>query len=104
MIILHLQNDHLGHWTASILDELAPHLEAVAVCSEYLRSTFAAKSPALAAKTKIVHNGVNTHLFFPREELREPGTGPRPSKPVVIQGSRVVRIAQLPEDSSIAIS
>ena len=70
-IVLHLHNDHLGHWTATMLDELAPHLEAVAVCSEYLRNTFAAKSSALAAKTRVILNGVNTDLFFPREELRE---------------------------------
>ncbi len=73
-IVLHLQNDHLGHWTVTQLDELAPDLEAVAVCSEYLRNTFAAKSPTLAARTKVVPNGVNTNLFFPREELREPRT------------------------------
>ena len=73
-IVLHLQNDHLGHWTASMLDELARYLEVVAVCSEYLRNTFAAKSHALAAKTRVVLNGVNTDLFFPREELREPET------------------------------
>jgi glycosyltransferase involved in cell wall biosynthesis len=73
-VVLHLQNDHLGHWTASMLDELARSLEAVAVCSEYLRKTFAAKSPSLAAKTRVVLNGVNTNLFFPREELREPKT------------------------------
>jgi len=70
-IVLHLQNDHLGHWTASMLDELGRHLEAVAVCSEYLRNTFAARSPSLAAKTSVVPNGVDTNLFFPREELRE---------------------------------
>ena len=74
MIVLHLHNDHLGHWTASMLDDLAPSLQAVAVCSDYLRSTFAAKSPALAAKTKVILNGVNTSLFFPREELRQPKT------------------------------
>jgi len=70
-IVLHLQNDHLGHWSASMLDELALHVGAVAVCSEYLRNTFAAKSPSLAAKTKVILNGVNTDLFFPKEELRE---------------------------------
>jgi glycosyltransferase involved in cell wall biosynthesis len=73
-IVLHLQNDHLGHWTASMLDELARQLEAVAVCSEYLRNTFAARSSSLAAETKVVFNGVDTSLFFPREELREPKT------------------------------
>jgi spore coat protein SA len=71
MIVLHLQNDHLGHWTAGMLDRLAPRLEVVAVCSEYLRNAFAAKSPALATKTTVIHNGVNTNLFYPREELRE---------------------------------
>ncbi len=70
-IVLHLQNDHLGHWTASMLDELARELEAVAVCSEYLRNTFAAKSASLASKTKVIFNGVDTDLFFPQEELRE---------------------------------
>jgi glycosyltransferase involved in cell wall biosynthesis len=73
-IILHLQNDHLGHWTASMLDVLAPSLQAVAVCSEYLRDTFAAKSTLLAAKTRVVSNGVNTSLFFPCERVREPKT------------------------------
>jgi len=73
-IVLHLQNDHLGHWTARMLDGLARYVEAVAVCSEYLRDTFAAKSPSLAVKTTVVFNGVNTDLFFPREELREPKT------------------------------
>jgi spore coat protein SA len=70
-IVLHLQNDHLGHWTPSMLDELARELEAVAVCSEYLRNTFAAKSASLASKTKVIFNGVDTDLFFPQEELRQ---------------------------------
>jgi len=74
MIVLHLQNDHLGHWTASMLDELAPSLDIVAVCSEYLRKTFAAKSAPLSAKTNVVPNGVDTNLFCWREELREPKT------------------------------
>jgi glycosyltransferase involved in cell wall biosynthesis len=73
-IVLHLHNDHLGHWTAPLLDELAQNLETVAVCSEYLFNTFAARSSSLAAKTKVILNGVNTDLFFPREELREPKT------------------------------
>jgi spore coat protein SA len=73
-IVLHLQNDHLGHWTASMLEQLAGHLELVAVCSKYLRDTFAAKSTLLAAKTRVVPNGVNTGLFFPREQMREPKT------------------------------
>jgi spore coat protein SA len=73
-IVLHLQNDHLGHWTSTMLDELARYLEVVAVCSEYLRTTFAAKSPSLAAKTRVVSNGVNMNLFFPREEWRQPKT------------------------------
>jgi spore coat protein SA len=73
-IVLHLQNDHLGHWTADMLDELARHLDLLAVCSEYLRNTFASKSSTLAARTKVVFNGVSVDLFFPRPELREPKT------------------------------
>jgi spore coat protein SA len=73
-IVLHLHNDHLGHWTPSMLDELARGVDKVATCSEYLRNTFAGKSPSLASKTGVVLNGVNTDLFFPREELREPQT------------------------------
>lgn len=73
-IILHLQNDHLGHWTPGMLDELARSVDLVAVCSEYLQNTFAAKSSALSAKTLVIPNGVNTDLFFPREELRQPKT------------------------------
>jgi glycosyltransferase involved in cell wall biosynthesis len=73
-IVLHLQNDHLGHWTAGMLNELNKHVDAVVTCSEYLRTTFAPGSPLLAAKTRVVSNGVNTNLFFPRENAREPQT------------------------------
>jgi spore coat protein SA len=73
-IVLHLQNDHLGHWTGPSLDRLAPLLDLLAVCSSYLRDAFAPKSPALAAKTQVVFNGVDTQLFCPREELRKPKT------------------------------
>jgi spore coat protein SA len=70
-ILLHLQNDHLGHWTRAMLDDLAPRLDRVVVCSSFLGNCFALKSPALAAKTQLVFNGVNRDLFFPREEIRE---------------------------------
>jgi spore coat protein SA len=73
-IVLHLQNDHLGHWTGQMLDELALQVDRVAVCSSFLRDCFAAKSPALAAKTYVVFNGVNRELFFQREETRDPKT------------------------------
>jgi glycosyltransferase involved in cell wall biosynthesis len=73
-LLLHMQNDHLGHWAASMLDELAPQLEGVAVCSGYLRDTFATKSAALAAKTRVVFNGVDPQVFYPREEMRENNT------------------------------
>jgi glycosyltransferase involved in cell wall biosynthesis len=73
-IVLHLQNDHLGHWSGPMLDALTPHLDAVVVCSEYLRNTFIPRSSLLASKTHVVFNGVNTDLFFPKEELREPKT------------------------------
>jgi len=73
-IVLHLHNDHLGHWAAEMLDQLDTQLDAIVTCSEYLRDTFAPKSPPLAAKTKVVANGVNTELFYPREDIREPQT------------------------------
>jgi spore coat protein SA len=73
-ILLHLQNDHLGHWTSPMLDNLASHADQVVVCSNFLRNCFAVKSSALAAITKVVFNGVNRELFFPREEIREPKT------------------------------
>jgi len=73
-IWLHLQNNHLGHWTAAQLEALAPQLEGVAVCSAFLRGTFADRSPSLAAKTKVIFNGVNTQLFTPREDIREAKT------------------------------
>jgi spore coat protein SA len=73
-VIVHLQNDHLGHWSPSMLEALAPCLNAVVVCSAHLRDTFAPKSKLLAAKTHVVFNGVNTDLFHPREDLREPKT------------------------------
>jgi spore coat protein SA len=73
-IVLHLHNDHLGHWSGPALDALALKLDAVAVCSDYLRSTFASKSALLNAKAHVVFNGANLRLFFPREEVREPKT------------------------------
>lgn len=73
-IVLHLQNDHLGHWTTPMLDALAPNVDGVMVCSRFLRDTFAPKSPALAGKTHVVFNGVNASLFYPKEEIREPRT------------------------------
>jgi spore coat protein SA len=73
-IWLHLQNDHLGHWTATALDALALQLDGLAVCSTYLQGTFADRSPSLAAKAKVIFNGVDTKVFYPREEIREPKT------------------------------
>jgi glycosyltransferase involved in cell wall biosynthesis len=49
-------------------------VDAVAVCSEYLRSTFGPKSASLNAKTHIIFNGANLQTFYPREEVREPKT------------------------------
>ncbi len=73
-IWLHLHNNHLGHWPAAQLEALAPQLDGVAVCSAFLRGTFADRSPSLAAKTTIIFNGVNTQLFTPRDEIREAKT------------------------------
>jgi spore coat protein SA len=70
-ILLHLQNDHLGHWTSHTLDDLALRVDRVVVCSNFLRDCFALKSSALAAKTEVVFNGVNRELFFPRQKIRE---------------------------------
>ena len=57
-----------------MLDTLAPKLEGLAVCSTFLRDSFASRSPSLAAKTTVIFNGVNTQLFYPKEEAREPKT------------------------------
>ncbi len=73
-IWLHLHNNHLSHWPAAQLEAMAPQLDGVAVCSAFLGGTFAVRSPSLAAKTKIIFNGVNTRLFFPREDIREAKT------------------------------
>jgi spore coat protein SA len=73
-IILHLQNDHLGHWNDAMRDALARELDGLVVCSSYLRERSTGKSDALARKTAVVFNGVNTKLFFPREEARRPKT------------------------------
>ena len=70
-ILLHLQNDHLGHWTSKMLTDLALRVDRVVTCSSFLRDCFATKSSALAAKTEVVFNGVNRELFFPREEIRQ---------------------------------
>ena len=73
-LVLHIHNDHLGHWTGPMLDQLATKVDTVATCSSYLRDTFAPRSPSIAAKTRVVFNGANMELFRPREELREPKT------------------------------
>jgi len=73
-IWLHLHNNHVGHWTTAMLDALAPQVDGVAVCSTFLRGTFADRSPSLAAKTKVIFNGANTQLFTPREDVREAKT------------------------------
>ncbi|MGA2200423.1 MAG: glycosyltransferase family 4 protein [Terriglobales bacterium] len=73
-IVVHLQNDHLGHWTTPMLDALAPAVDAVVTCSTYLRDTFAPRSSSLARKTHVVFNGVNTEVSRPCENLREPKT------------------------------
>jgi glycosyltransferase involved in cell wall biosynthesis len=73
-IIVHLQNDHLGHWSGVALDALASELDALVVCSDYLRRRFAFKSPVLNAKTHVIFNGANLRVFHPREEIREPKT------------------------------
>lgn len=71
LIVLHLQNDHLGHWDGSALDNLANHLDGMVVCSRYLERQSSTKSRILAQKTRVVFNGVNTSLFVPRPELRQ---------------------------------
>ena len=73
-ILVHLQNNHVGHWTGPMLDRLALQLDGIAVCSTFLRETFADRSPSLATKTELVFNGVNTQLFYPREGIREDKT------------------------------
>jgi spore coat protein SA len=73
-ILLHLQNNHVGHWQVEALNALAKELDGLAVCSTFLLETFAERSPRLAAKTRVVFNGVNTKLFYPHESIREPKT------------------------------
>ncbi|HVI08332.1 MAG TPA: glycosyltransferase family 4 protein [Candidatus Binatia bacterium] len=73
-IVLHLHNDHLGHWPADALDALALEVGAVAACSQYLAGTFTSKSTPLKANTQVVYNGANLQLFFPKDEVREPDT------------------------------
>jgi spore coat protein SA len=73
-VIIHLQNDHLGHWSMAARDALLHDLDGLVVCSNYLRMQSVGESEALGLKTQVVFNGVNTKLFFPQEELREPKT------------------------------
>jgi glycosyltransferase involved in cell wall biosynthesis len=73
-VVIHIQNDHLGHWTKPMLDSLAPALDSLVVCSTYLHNQFVGNSAALDAKTRVVFNGVNRELFHPHEEVREPKT------------------------------
>jgi spore coat protein SA len=73
-IVLHLQNDHLGHWSGPALDALTPQLDALAVCSHYMRRTFAPRSALMDAKTHVIWNGANLDLFQPPTQAREPKT------------------------------
>lgn len=70
-VIVHLQNDHLGHWSTTMLDALAADLDGLVVCSSYLRTVSIGQSAALKSKARVVFNGVNTKLFFPKQEMRE---------------------------------
>jgi glycosyltransferase involved in cell wall biosynthesis len=74
LLIIHLQNDHLGHWTAPMLNDLAADLDGLIVCSRYLEGQSSAKSESLAKKSRVIFNGVNTRLFFPSEKRRQPKT------------------------------
>ncbi|HXM63773.1 MAG TPA: glycosyltransferase family 4 protein [Terriglobales bacterium] len=107
-ILLHLQNDHLGHWAPHMLNELALRVDRVVVCSNFLRDCFAPKSSALTAKTEVVFNGVNRELFFPREEIREPKTiffvGRLDAEKGVIQLMQAyARVLQAHPDASLVI-
>jgi glycosyltransferase involved in cell wall biosynthesis len=73
-IIVHLQNDHLGHWSTPMLDAFAGDIAGLAVCSSYLRKQSIGGSAALGAKTTLIFNGVNTELFVPKNEVRESKT------------------------------
>ena len=73
-VIVHLHNDHLGHWSSEMLDTLVPELDGLVTCSSYLRDVSIRRSAALERKARVVLNGVNTSVFFPREECREPKT------------------------------
>jgi glycosyltransferase involved in cell wall biosynthesis len=81
-IIVHLQNDHLGHWSTPMLDALATDVAGLAVCSNYLRHQSVGSSEALSRKAMLIFNGVNTELFVPKEDLRE-------SKTIVFVGSLI---------------
>jgi glycosyltransferase involved in cell wall biosynthesis len=74
VIILHMHNPHLSHEPPEFLDRLAHDVDLVAVCSNFLRDQFAPKSEAIAKKTKVIYNGVNTQLFCPKEGLRNNST------------------------------
>ena len=72
-VIVHLHNDHLGHWSSEMLDALAPELDGLVTCSSSSDVSIR-RSAALERKARVVLNGVNTSVFFPREECREPKT------------------------------
>ena len=64
-IVGHLQNDHLGLWPARDLDELASHLDCIVSCSQYIAKTFCGRSSAMAAKSRVIYNGVDRQTFRP---------------------------------------
>ena len=108
-LVLHLQNNHLGHWSAPMLDELARDVDRLAVCSRFLFDTFAPRSQALCDKTEIIFNGVNTALFFPREEFREAKTilfaGRFAAEKGVLQLVRAYkRVLRVHEDARLVIA
>lgn len=70
-LVLHIHNDHLGHWTPKMLNRLATQVDLLLTCSTYLKSTFASKCDVIAQKTYVLSNGVDVEQFHPDEELRE---------------------------------
>lgn len=70
-IVAHLHNSHLAHYGSERLDALAPHLDCVVSCSNYIASTFTSRSRAMAERSAVVYNGVDVETFSPQPALRK---------------------------------
>jgi spore coat protein SA len=70
LLIGHLHNGHLAHWSGTELDELSKTLDCIVSCSNFMASTYTKRSQSIAAKSVVAYNGVDLNVFSPTETPR----------------------------------